>query len=49
MKKYIEIDFAERCNSRLPVSVICKLDFKQTEEILRQIGEYFQEFQFNDK
>lgn len=51
MKDNVEIndlstlfDFAERGNSRLPVSVICNLDFKYKEEILRQVGKYFQEF-----
>lgn len=51
MKDKVEIsdlnslfDFAERGNSILPISIICDMDFKYKEEILRQVGKYFQEF-----
>jgi hypothetical protein len=46
----ILFDYAERGWSKyLPVETICRIDLEQENAILRQVGKYFQEAQFNDK
>ena len=45
----ILFDYAERGWSKyLPVETICRIDLEQENAILRQVGEYFQKFYFND-
>jgi hypothetical protein len=46
----ILFDYAERGWSKyLPVETMCHMDLEQENAILRQVGKYFQEAQFNDK